>query len=825
MESQKTDYDDDRKFRRISKGLKMFAVTIHLGLEDWTEMIAVRIGTMWNRVLLRVGLGVFAVAAGLIVSGAAAFGPVALGQEPAASGGKWAETIDRLVGLAIEEGKMPGCVIGFGSSQGLMWKKAYGLRSVEPQPVQMTLDTVFDLASLTKPIATATGVMHLIESGLIRLDAPVSEYLPEFVSEGKKEITVRQLLIHTSGLIPDNPMSDYTEGPEVAWQKICELKPQAQPGKAFKYSDVNFIVLGKLIERKSGMRLDQYVREKTLAPLDMVDSGYGVPEALRDRCAPSEKRDGEWMIGTVHDPRAWALAGIAGHAGLFSTLDDLRKYAQALLQPRIRRADGEPVAWLQPGTIRLMTTPNRVPGGARALGWDMQTGFSSNRGDLLGPRAFGHGGFTGTVIWIDPDRDFFFIFLSNRLHPDGVGSVNGLAGQILNVLMTSRSQNESVSELRNPVRLGIDVLQDRGFAPLQGKRIGLITNQTGLDSRGVPTGQILRDAAGVKLAALFSPEHGIAGNLDVSRIENGIDRDTGLTIYSLYGETRKPTAEMLAGVDALVFDIQDIGARFYTYISTMGDAMTAAAEQKREFIVLDRPNPINGIHVSGPMLDAGTESFVGYHSLPLRHGMTVGEMAMMFREERKLDVELTIVPCEHWNRATYWDSTGLPWTNPSPNMRSLRQAFLYPGVGFLETTNVSVGRGTDTPFEIVGAPWINSRVLAEELNRQQLAGVVFIPRSFTPTGSKYQGQLCQGVEVIVTDRERCEPVGVGIAIAIALRKLHENDWETKSLHRLLGNRAVVDGILDKSLFSGDDPRMRDGLSEFLSRKAQYQLYP
>jgi len=803
----------------------MFAASIQRRFGDWTKMIAVRIGTMGNLVFFRVWFAFVALAAGLIASWSGELGPIALGQEPTATDRKWVETIDRLVAQAIEEGKMPGCVIGFGSRQGLTWKKAYGLRSVEPQPVPMTLDTVFDLASLTKPIATATGVMHLLESGLIRLDAPVSEYLPEFVSEGKKEITVRQLLIHTSGLIPDNPMSDYAEGPEVAWQKICELKPQAQPGKAFKYSDVNFIVLGKLIERKSGMRLDQYVREKTLAPLEMVDSGYGVPEDLRYRCAPTEKRDGDWMIGTVHDPRAWALAGVAGHAGLFSTLDDLRKYAQAMLEPKIQRADGEPVAWLQPGTIRLMTSPNRVPGGARALGWDMQTGFSSNRGDLLSPRAFGHGGFTGTVIWIDPDRDFFFIFLSNRLHPDGVGSVNGLAGQILNVLMTARSQHEAASHSTRPVRLGVDVLQDRGFAPLQGKRIGLITNQTGLDSRGVPTAQVLRDAEGVKLTALFSPEHGFAGNLDVSRIENGVDRDTGLTIYSLYGETRKPTAEMLADIDALVFDIQDIGARFYTYISTMGEAMTAAAEQKREFIVLDRPNPINGIHVSGPMLDPGTESFVGYHSLPLRHGMTVGEMAMMFREERKLDVELTIVPCEHWNRASFWDSTGLPWTNPSPNMRSLRQAFLYPGVGFLETTNVSVGRGTDTPFEILGAPWIDSRALAEELNRQQLAGVGFIPRTFTPSGSKFQGQLCQGIEVIVTDRDRCEPVGVGIAIAVALRKLHGDDWETKSLHRLLGNRAVVDGILDQSLLSGEDSRMRQGLSDFLNRKTQYQLYP
>ena len=774
-------------------------------------------------------------ACGLIACGIFATGFVALAQELGTAqakpdqigqgGANWVESVDRLVEQAIEAGKMPGCVIGFGSSQGLKWSKAYGLRSVEPKPEPMTLDTIFDMASITKPVATATGVMHLIEAGLIRLDAQASEYLPEFGREGKKEITVRQLLIHTSGLIPDNPISDYSEGPEVAWQKICELKPQAPPGKSFKYSDVNFIVLGKLIEQRSGMSLDQFVSTKTLEPLGMLDSGYGVPKDQRYRCAPTEKRDGEWIVGTVHDPRAWALSGVAGHAGLFSTLDDLRKYAQRMLQLRRQESDEPTAGWLQPGTVRLMTSANRVPGGLRGLGWDMQTGFSSNRGDLLSPRAFGHGGFTGTVLWMDPDRDFFFVFLSNRLHPDGEGSVNGLAGQIINLIVSSAARSGATTETPKPVKLGIDVIQERGFESLRGKRIGLITNQTGIDSKGIPTTQVLMNASGVKLSALFSPEHGFAGNLDVSRIENGVDRTTGLTIFSLYGETRKPTAEMLSEIDAIVFDIQDIGTRYYTYISTMGEAMTAAAEQKREFIVLDRPNPINGIDVSGPMLDPGTESFVGYHSLPLRHGMTIGEMAMMFREERKLDLELTVIPCENWDRSKYWDATGLPWVNPSPNMRSLRQAFLYPGIGFLETTNISVGRGTDTPFEVFGAPWMDSQSLARELNRQGLEGVVFVPRSFTPSGSKFQGELCHGVEVIVTDRNRCEPVGIGLAIAATLQRLHEKEWETRSLARLLGCRAVVEGIRDGSLVSADDSRVREGLSDFLTRKAQNQLYP
>ena len=752
-------------------------------------------------------------------------GARAVGQDPSSVDRKWIDAVDRLVEQAIGEGKLPGCVVGFGSHSGLSWSKAYGLRSVEPQPEPMTLDTIFDLASLTKPIATATSAMHLIESGAIRLDAPVSTYLPEFGREGKKEITVRQLLVHTSGLIPDNALSDYSNGPEIAWQKICDLKPQSQPGKEFKYSDVNFIVLGKLIEDRSGMRLDPFVRTKILEPLGMRDSGFGVPIAQRHRCAPTEKRDGEWIVGTVHDPRAWALSGVAGHAGLFATLEDLCRYAQAMLDGgQVQGTDGESVAWLQPGTVRLMIAPNRVPGGVRGLGWDMQTGFSSNRGDMLSPRAFGHGGFTGTVLWIDPDRDFFFVFLSNRLHPDGEGSVNGLAGQIANALMNASRSARTGPEHRTPVRLGVDVLMDGGFAPLQGKRVGLITNQTGVNAQGIPTTQVLSKATGVDLRVLFSPEHGFLGNLDENRIANGVDRATGLTIYSLYGETRKPTAAMLSEIDTLVFDIQDIGTRFYTYISTMGEAMASAAEHGKEFIVLDRPNPINGIDVSGPMLDAGAESFVAYHALPLRHGMTVGELALMFRNERKLDLKLTVVPCEGWDRARYWDATGLEWVNPSPNMRSLRQAFLYPGIGILETTNLSVGRGTDTPFEILGAPWINAAAMAVDLNRQGIAGAAFIPRSFTPTGSKFAGTLCHGIEVIATDRERCDPVEVGLAIARSLQRLHGEDWDIRALHRLLGNRAVVEGIRDGSLLSAQDPRVREGLSDFVDRKSRYQLY-
>jgi uncharacterized protein YbbC (DUF1343 family) len=282
---------------------------------------------------------------------------------------------------------------------------------------------------------------------------------------------------------------------------------------------------------------------------------------------------------------------------------------------------------------------------------------------------------------------------------------------------------------------------------------------------------------------------------------------------------------MLSEIDTIVFDIQDIGTRFYTYVSTMGEAMKAAAEHGKEFVVLDRPNPLGGQIVTGPMLDKGQEAFVAFHSLPVRHGMTIGELAKMFLEELKLDVKLTVVPCEGWTREMTWEHTGLTWINPSPNMRSLTQAFLYPGVGLIESTNVSVGRGTDTPFQVVGAPWIKGVDFAQELYRADLPGVVFVPIEFTPDSSKHANAACQGVELIISDRNRFESVATGLALAQALRKLYPEAWETKNLNTLLRNQIVRDAILDRSVDPRFDERLNMGIFEFRQRRQKFLIYP
>ncbi len=727
--------------------------------------------------------------------------------------------IDRIVEEGLAKQNMPGAVVLIGRHGGIVFRKAYGQKRLQPEKAPMTVDTVFDMASITKPMATATSIMKLIEDGKIGLDDPVTKHIPEFAANGKEVITVRDLLTHQSGLIADNSINDYKGTPEESFQKIYAL-PFKEPHRTkFIYSDVNFITLGKLVEVVSGKNVNDFARENFFTPLGMTESGYLPDDELQKRAAPTEQRDGKWMQGEVHDPRAFALGGIAGHAGLFSTAQDIAVYAQMMLN------GGEygGVRVLKPETITLMTTPNPVPGGRgrRGLGWDMKSAYSINRGDRLSQKAFGHGGFTGTVLWIDPELDLFFIFLSNRVHPNGKGLVNPLAGQIATVA-ASAITDQVVPGRR--VLTGLEVLRRDQFAALKGRKIGLITNQTGIARDWESEVALFHETKELELKVLFSPEHGFQGKLDEAKIGNTKDEKTGLPVFSLYGETRTPTVESLKGLDTLVFDIQDIGCRFYTYPSTMANAMEAASKNGLRFVVLDRPNPINGIDVEGPVLQDGKQTFVGFHTLPVRHGMTVGELATMYKEEKGLQLELEVIRCEDWRRSDYFDATALPWINPSPNMRNLTEALLYPGIGMVEYTNVSVGRGTDRPFELFGAPWINATKLADALNSAGLEGVRFVPVKFTPTAAKFPKQECQGVDILITDRTRLKPVRLGLTLIQILRRDYPNDWKPEGLEKLVLNDAVVE-----SLLAGKSPleieAMNDeAMNAFLRRRQSFLLY-
>lgn len=723
--------------------------------------------------------------------------------------------IDQVVQDGIEAGEMPGCVVMVGRRGKVVFFKAYGHRQVEPERIPMTNDTVFDMASLTKPVATATSVMILVQEGKLRLEAPVAEYVPEFGNNGKEKITLLQLLTHQGGLIPDNALADYQDGPQKAWERIFALKLRRPPGTKFVYTDVGYLMLGEIIRRAGGQNVHEFSRDHIFRPLSMTETGYLPDEPLRRRAAPNEKRDGEWIRGEVHDPRAYLLGGVAGHAGLFSTATDLAVYAQMMLEG----GQYQGVRILEPETLATMTTPYPVSSGRRGLGWDMRTGYSSNRGRTFSEQAFGHGGFTGTVMWIDPGLELFVIFLSNRLHPDGKGTVNPLAGRIGTIVADAITDRPATTVLT-----GIDVLKRDGFRQLAGRRVGLITNQTGISREGVSTARLLHEAENVELVALFSPEHGLEGKLEISRIADSRHDATGLDVFSLYGKTRRPTPEMLEGIDTLVFDIQDIGTRFYTYISTMGYAMEEAAKHNVGFVVLDRPNPIGGVEVSGPMLDAGRESFVAFHRLPVRHGMTVGELARMFKRELKLDLRLDVICVEGWQRADFFDATGLKWVNPSPNMRSLTEAILYPGIGLLETTNLSVGRGTETPFEIIGASWLDGEKLKQALDGAQLEGVEFRAVTFTPTASKFKDQQCKGVTITITDRSLFKPIRTGLEIARTLRTLYPDEWNAQAYDRLLGNKQVLDAVLAAKPVAEIESIYRAGLELFQERRPRFLLY-
>lgn len=734
--------------------------------------------------------------------------------------------IEPMIASAIERGDFPGCVVLLVKDGQVFYQRAFGNRRLEPAPQPMTVDTVFDMASITKPVATATSIMRLVELGQVRLADPLANYLPGFEQNGKENISVFQCLTHQAGFVPDSPLSEYEDAAEI-WPNLYALGTQYQPGTDFVYSDVGYQFLGRLVEQVSEKPLQDFARDHIFLPLEMRDTGFLPAASLRDRLAPTEKRNDQWMLGEVHDPRAYAMGGVAGHAGLFSTARDLARYGQMMLERG--QLGGQRI--LSTRTVDVMTDAYRSGPYWRGLGWDKRSKYSTNRGDLFTDQAFGHGGFTGTVLWIDPGLNLIMIVLSNRLHPDGEGTVNDLAGRIANVVVAAIRQTPQRADgdpLTKPTLsetlCGIDVLQRDRFVLLEGRRVGLILNHTARDRAGRLTSNILQDASKVHLVCLFSPEHGIAGALDQSTIDDATDEATKLPIHSLYGARRAPTADQLAPIDTLVFDIQDIGTRFYTYISTMGNAMRAAAEHGVQFVVLDRPNPIGGVHVAGPVLDAGRESFVGFHTLPVRHGMTAGELAKLFQRELELDIQLEVVPVEGWRRSAYWDATGLTWINPSPNMRTPHQALLYPGIGLLETTNLSVGRGTDTPFELVGAPWINAITLASQLNQQRLPGIRCVPVTFTPTSSKYADQPCQGVRFLITDRARLRPVEFGLALACALRDLHDDVWQLDKMDRLLCDAAIRKMLKDRATLDQITAAYQAELADFRIRRAACLIY-
>jgi uncharacterized protein YbbC (DUF1343 family)/CubicO group peptidase (beta-lactamase class C family) len=731
--------------------------------------------------------------------------------------------IDELVQQAIRAHQLPGAVVVVGRHDRIYYRKALGNRALAPAVEPMTVDTIFDLASLTKVVATTTSIMQLVDRGRIGLKNFAAEYIPEFARNGKSQITIFDLLTHTSGLKPGLDPAQPWQGYDGAVAAAMDQVPVASAGERFIYSDINFIVLGEIVRRVGGLRLDQFAARNTFEPLGMQDTGFNPPTDLRTRIAPTQRCSpqagpcggpGRSMLrGLVHDPTARRMGGIAGHAGLFSTADDLATFCRMLLAG----GGNGSLQILSPQSVAAMITPSTAADelSLRGLGWALDFCPAADREGLLPIYPFSHTGFTGTLLWLDPVSGIYVVFLSNRVHPNGLGDVTELRKQVVGTAYAALAASDSIPSVicANGVQTqssaqppavtwtGIDRLQADRFARLRGKRIGLLTNQTGRSRTGARTIDLIEAAPRVKLAAVFSPEHGIYGDVEES-VPSSLDSRTGVMIHSLYGTQFRPTPEMLKNIDTVVVDLQDIGTRFYTYVTTMGYMLEEAARHNISVMVLDRPNPITGEQVEGPIMDRSFSGFTGYFPMPVRHGLSIGELARLFAGENRIRVNLSIVEMTNWHRRCWFDETGLMWVNPSPNIRSLNQALLYPGIGMIEGTNISVGRGTDTPFEKLGAPWIDGIRLAAELNQRKLAGVRFYPIDFTPEANPYSGQICHGVSLLVTERSAFKPVRTGLEIAAALYRLHPQLYRLDAARILLGSQDSIDRIR-----AGEDPAL------------------
>ena len=757
--------------------------------------------------------------------------------------------LDAVLKDAVKNGNAPGAVLLVGHNGLIVYQKAYGNRTAGSNPEAMTADTIFDLASLTKVIATTTCVMRLEQLGQIKLNDPVAKYIPDFAQNGKQDVTIRMLLTHYSGLPADLDLKEAWNGADEGYSRANATKLVNPPGSTFLYSDVGFVVLGELVQKVGGMPLDQYAQTYVFGPLGMTSTRFNPPTSWGPRIAPTQRDEhtGQMVRGTVHDPTAHQMGGVAGDAGVFSTAEDVAKFAQALLNR------GAPI--LSPLIVEKMTTPQQPSNmpNVRGLGWDIDSPFSSTRGELLPVGSFGHTGFTGTSLWIDATTNTYVILLTNStLLKDG--NVIGLRTEIATAVAAALQLNPSeeqktrlaritgynetqMAERRIVVRngkvlTGIDALEERQFEPLKvpnvpTPHIGLVTNQTGVDSHGKRTIDVLARAPGMQLAAIFTPEFGLQDNSDAGDAANAKDGATGVPIYSVYGDAdakRRPPLDIIRKLDVLVFDLQDVGARFSSYESTLGYFLDAAAKAKKPIVVLDRPNPITGAYVQGPLSDAGQESYVNYYPLPVRHGMTIGELAKLFNEEKHIDADLTVVPMRGWLRGDWFDSTGVTWVNPAPGIHSLDQATLYPAVALIEGTSVSVGRGTDMPFQLVGSPYLTAKELSSYLNGRNIPGVRFVPVSFTPTSGPFIRRECFGVNIIVTNREELDAPELGLELAAALHKLSPLGYDLSHMNQLLANKAVF-----AALQAGQDPNRiaadwREQLDQFMDVRVKYLLY-
>ncbi|MDZ4858753.1 MAG: DUF1343 domain-containing protein [Candidatus Hydrogenedentes bacterium] len=701
------------------------------------------------------------------------------------------EQIRAILQNAVLQARAPGAVAYVGDLEHTHAHVAVGARQTVPSELPAELDTIYDLASVTKVMATATSILLLHEAGKLDIDAPVSSILP---IPAFSAISALHCLTHTAGLNPGRPFYKELNTIDAMLERYAAISLTWPPGTRWLYSDVGYMILGRIVERVSGMTLDTFCKKRIFDPLELKNTAYNPPANWADRCAATEQCPwrGKMMRGEVHDENAYAVGGVAGHAGLFSTSGDIAAYIRALLTGRILKLE----------TVALMSEL----GATRAwpwqgLGWQLDAWTTKNFGFLPTRDSMGHAGWTGTSVWIDQRTSRFAILLSNTCHPSRATRDNESLRKVFYGGIGKRYYPESAN-----THTGLDRLVREDFRDLRGERIGLLTHHAAIDQLGRHVLDVLALAPDVRLTRLFSPEHGIRGQAEAGAAV-GAQR-SAVPVVSLYGNRTAPTREELQGLDVFVIDLQDVGARFYTYPATMKACLKACAEAKLPVLVLDRPNPIGGAIIEGPIASR-TDSLVCWGAVPTRHGMTMGEIAQHFRdtELKELGLNLSISMLDSWPVERMFSECSLAWLPPSPNIPTPETALLYSGTCLFEGSNLSEGRGTDAPFLQFGAPWVNARKTLEAVPESVLRGVEIESVTFTPRAipgkaaqPKYENERCDGFHVTVRNAQLARPLSLAIGMLVALKRTHPNHFAWENSFDLLAGGPHLRSCIER----GDD---------------------
>ncbi len=673
---------------------------------------------------------------------------------------------------AVALSKAPGAVACVGKAGGgKLLSAAEGMRQITPVSEAATEDTLYDLASLTKQVATTTSVMLLQEDGKLSLDQKVSDFLP---IPGLERYTLRQCITHTAGLAPFKPWQTEVHSPEDIVQRIAALPMSSPPGTRRVYSDLGFILLAQVVGQAAREPVDAFIARRVFKPLGMKRTLFNPGAELRKDCAATENCPWRKRVlkGEVHDERAFAMGGVAGHAGLFSTAPDLGLFCDALLSGRI----------LKSATLDEMLRFGHVPSyPGQGIGWWLDPWTSGSNGYLPSRRAFGHTGFTGTSMWLDRDTGLYGVLLSNTVHPKREPRDNtSLRRTFYDGIMFSQYPKSTNAHG------GIDYLYRVDYAPVREKRAAILTNQAATDMLGRPDLEVFDLEPGVTFKTVYTPEHGLRGQAEAGK-SVASEKSAATTVISLYGKQKRPTKDELKGVQLFVIDLPDVGSRYYTYMATMKECLTACAESGVPVLVLDRPNPLGGTVLEGPVAKV-FESAVCSAPIPARHGMTLGEIAQFFQRTvfEKSKLKLDIQNAENWRRELMHPACALPWTPPSPNLPSFESALAYAGICLFEGVNLNEGRGTETPFLIFGAPWTDNKALADAVDPALSAGFKLITRVYIPKpipgkseNPEYNGKICKGILLEVADPNAARPFSLAVGLLAELVKRHKDQLQWK----------------------------------------------